>query len=219
MAAHAAGTGEGGSRRRALLRDIVVNAVLPFGAYLLLTARGVPVVPALAAGALFPAAAAIAGIARHRQVQALGVIVLAATAASILGALVFVSPFLALAKGSLITGMIGLVFLLSRAAPRPLVFHLASTGRDDAERAGAERLWAEVPGYRDLMRRLTTVWAVALLAEAALRLALIPLLPIEIFLPISEAMWITLFAVLTGWSWRYGARRMAQLRGGSAARA
>jgi hypothetical protein len=63
------------------------------------------------------------------------------------------------------------------------------------------------------MRRLTAIWAVGLLLEATVRLMLIPLLPIAVFLPISEAMWIVFFAAMTAWSWRYGTRV------GSAARA
>lgn len=38
---------------------------------------------------------------------------------------------------------------------------------------------------------------------------LIELLPLVVFLPISEAMWIIFFAAMTLWSWRYGSRQMA----------
>jgi hypothetical protein len=61
------------------------------------------------------------------------------------------------------------------------------------------------------MRRLTAIWAIALLGEATLRLALIPMLPIAIFLPVSEAMWIGFFTLMTAWSWRYGRRVVARL--------
>ena len=62
------------------------------------------------------------------------------------------------------------------------------------------------------MRRLTIVWTLALFVEASLRLILIPLLPIEIFLPVSEAMWIGFFALMMAWSWRYGRRRIESLQ-------
>ena len=96
-----------------LLSDVLFNAVLPYGTYLILTGRGISAVPALAAGAVFPISANIVGFMRDRKVQALGVIVLAAAATSAIGAVFFTSPFLALAKGSLITGTIGLLFLVS----------------------------------------------------------------------------------------------------------
>jgi hypothetical protein len=200
--------------RMILLRDIGVNAGLPYATYLLLSYQGVPTVQALAAGAIFPVAAIMLGFIRQRRVQALGLIVLVATVASILAALYFTSPFLALAKGSLFTGSLGVLFLGSLFGRRPLVFHLARLGGDEADRQHAETLWETVPQYRRVLRRITAVWAVALLIEASLRLILIPLLPIALFLPISEAMWLCCLGLMIAWSWRYGASQMDRIEQG-----
>src|SRR4051794_29553088 len=205
--------GDRRARRLALLRDIGINAVVPYVTYLALRHAGVAVVPALAAGAIFPAGAATLTFIRARRIDALGIIMLVATAASIVGALLFTSPYLLLAKGSLITGGIGVLFLASRVANRPLTFLLVSNpGQDRPGAARYDALWQQAPPFRQLMRRLTWIWGIALLAEATLRLLLIDMLPIELFLPISEVMWIGLFAGLTAWSWRYGNRRMAMYR-------
>jgi hypothetical protein len=212
MDASSAPQSKPGLSRNGLLRDVGVNAVLPYVTYLVLTHQGVPTVPALVAGAVFPASAALITMLRDRRVAALGLIVLAATAASVAGALWFTDPFLLLAKGSLVTGVIGLVFLASLAFRRPLVFHLATTGKDASARRQSEALWQTEPRYRSVMRRLTIVWAVALLAEATVRLVMIPLMPIAVFLPISEAMWIIFFAAMTAWSWRYGTRLRSAMR-------
>lgn len=193
-----------------MLRDIAVNAVAPYATYLVLRHFGVETVHALAAGAVFPIAGIIAGFARERRVQALGLIVLAATVASIVAALWLTSPFLVLAKGSFITAAVGVTFGASLFARRPLVFYLSTMGPDATARQEAETRWETAPVYRRLMRRITAVWAVALLAEATLRVVLIPLLPIAVFLPISEAMWICCFALMIGWSWRYARREMAR---------
>jgi hypothetical protein len=200
-----------GSDRRGLLRNIGINAVLPYATYLLLTHYGVATVPALVMGAVFPAADTLLGAVRSRRVEALGIIVLTATSASVLGALWFVSPFLILAKGSLVTGAIGSMFLVSLAFRRPLVFHIVLTGKDAVARDRAEALWQSKPALRHIMRKLTWIWAGALIAEATLRLMLIPLVPIAIFLPVSEVMWITFFAAMTAWSWRYGVRMRARM--------
>jgi len=202
------------TERTVLLRDIGINAGPPYATYLLLSYQGVPTVQALAAGAVFPVGAIIWGFVRQRRVQALGMIVLVATVASILAALYFTSPFLALAKGSLFTGSLGLAFLASLLAVRPLVFHLARLGQDEADQHHAETLWETVPRYRRLMRRITAVWAVALLIEASLRLILIPVLPIALFLPVSEAMWICCLGLMIAWCWRYGARQMDRIEAG-----
>lgn len=201
------------TRRRALARDVGVNAVLPYAAYLLLRGYGADVVPALAISAVFPAASVVLGALLRRRVEAIGLVVLAASAAGIVGGLWFTSPFLLLAKGSFITGTIGTLFLGSLLAPRPLVFHaVAATGQDAAAQARFAALWEARPEFRRLMRRMTVIWGLALYLEAGFRLLLMALLPIAAFLPLSEAMWIVFFALMMVWSWRYGGRRMEALR-------
>jgi hypothetical protein len=49
------------------------------------------------------------------------------------------------------------------------------------------------------------------MATAVERLALIPMPPIAIFLPVSEAMWIGFSALMTAWGWRYGRWAVARL--------
>ena len=199
------------SDRAVLLRDIAINAGLPYATYLILTWQGVPTVQALAAGAVFPVGAIVLGFIRERRVQALGVIVLAATLASMLAALYFTSPLLALAKGSLFSALFSTALLASLLARRPLVFHLATMGQDTTERQHSEALWNAEAGYRRMMRHITLAWAAAFIVEGSLRLALIPLLPIALFLPISEAMSLGCIGLMIAWSWRYGSREMARI--------
>ena len=196
-----------------MLPNILINAVAPYATYLVLRHFGVETVHALAAGAVFPVAGIILGFVREQRVQALGAIVLTATIASIAGALYFTSPFLALAKGSVLTGALGIAFVLSLFARRPLVFYLATMSADAELRQEAETRWQTEAVYRRLMRRITIVWAAALFVEATLRLVLIPLLPITVFLPVSEALWICCFLLMIGWSWRYAGRVMAREEG------
>ncbi len=196
------------SDRSRLIRDIVINAGLPYATYLLLSYEGVPTVKALAAGAVFPVGAIIFGFIRERRVQAIGMIVLAATVASILAALYFTSPFLALAKGSVFSAIFSLLLLGSLLARRPLVFHLAAVSQSPEDKQQAETLWETEPRYRRLMRNITAVWAGAFLAEGSLRLMLIPLLPIAAFLPISEAMSLGCIGLMVAWTWRYASRQM-----------
>ncbi len=58
--------------RLALVRDITVNAIAPYVTFLLLRANGVDIVPALAAGAIFPAGATIFALVRDRRIDAYG---------------------------------------------------------------------------------------------------------------------------------------------------
>jgi hypothetical protein len=198
-----------GPGRRGLIRDIGVNAVLPYATYLGLTAWGVDSVPALVAGAVFPVAAILFGAIRQRRVQAIGIIVLTATAASVASALWFTSPFLALARGALMTALMAIVLLGSLLAHRPLLFHLANAVQDAAARQQAEVEWDTQPASRRMMRYLTAIWGVALLTEAALSLALITLLPVAVVMPLNEVLFWAWFAALALWTYRYAQQATA----------
>jgi uncharacterized membrane protein len=93
-------------------------------------------------------------------------------------------------------------------ARRLLVFHLAAISQDAEDRQHAEALWEREPRYRRLMRHITVVWAGAFIVEGSLRLALIPVLPIALFLPISEAMSLGCIGLMVAWTWRYASRQM-----------
>jgi hypothetical protein len=189
-------------------KDILVSAGLPYLTFLYLSSQGVSTVTALAVGAIFPIGSIVIAFVRSRRIQAIGILTLSATLASVIASLYFNSAYLALAKGSLITGCVGLVFGLSLFAKRPLVFYLKSS---DAEgRARAETLWQTAPQFRKTMRFITAVWCIGLMSEAIVRLVLIPLMPVDVFLPVSEVMWIACFGLLMVWSYRYGRSKMAK---------
>ncbi|HEY1932373.1 MAG TPA: VC0807 family protein [Acetobacteraceae bacterium] len=196
--------------RSKFVRDILINAVCPYATYLVLTHQGFSTVYALTPGAVFPAGATIFDFVRERRVQALGLIVLAAVGASVLGALYFQSPFLVLAKGSLIDAVLGLLFLLSLLLPRPLVYYLVTMGQDAEGRADMTALWNEDAVYRRVLIRLTIFWGVGLLAEAALRVWLILLLPVAVFLAVGDVLGMVFVAAMIAGSWWYGRRAMPQ---------
>jgi hypothetical protein len=192
--------------RRGLIRDIGVNAVAPYATYLGLTAYGVDTVWALVAGAIFPTAAILFSAIRQRRVQAIGLIVLAATAASVASALWFTSPFLALARGAVMTALIAVVLLASLLMRRPLLFHLANAGQDAEVRRESEAEWAAEPALRQMMWRLTAIWGVALLAETALSLLVIASLPVGVVIPVNEVLFWACFGALAFGSYKYSQR-------------
>jgi hypothetical protein len=82
-------------------------------------------------------------------------------------------PRLLIAKDSLVTGGFGAACLLSLPLPRPLMFYFGAKFATDGTREGLER-WASLWQYVDFRRsqyRLTVVWGLGFLLEAALRIA------------------------------------------------
>jgi hypothetical protein len=201
-----------------LIRDIGVNAVLPYAAYLGLTAWGADTVWALVAGAVFPTASILFGAVRQRRVQAIGIIVLVATAASVASALWFTSPFLALARGALMTTLMAAVLLGTLLARRPLLFHLAKAGQDAVGRREAEAEWQADPAFRRMMRLLTAFWGLGLLVEAGLSLLVIASLPVSAVIPVNEVLFWAFFGALGYGSYRYSQRMSAAASSGEPAR-
>src|SRR5258707_14243943 len=98
----------------------VFDIVGPLVAYSLLRSAGFSAVTALVLSGVFPAAGVIIGIIQHRQVDALGVLVLAGIAVGAILGLVSHNTKLGLDEGSGPTALLGLTCLGSVATPRPL---------------------------------------------------------------------------------------------------
>jgi hypothetical protein len=178
---------------------LLFNAIAPFATYEILTGRGVSAVVALAVGALFPLAAiALSGV-RTRRLDPFAAVTLASIAAGLIGGLAFDSARILLVKDSIITATIGLAFLGSLAARRPLIFVFARQLVDDP--AALEQRWS-VPAGRRRFRVLTLVWGVALVAEASGRIALSFVMAPGVFMVVSPLLAVAVFASVGRWSLR-----------------
>ena len=111
-------------------------------------------------------------LARHRHFDALSAnvligIVLSLAPMAITGA----SQNLALDE-PMVSGMIGVAFLVSLALPRPMVFYMARStlARESVKWASEfEQEWRERPKLVHRIRIMTLVWGIGLIAENALR--------------------------------------------------
>ena len=180
---------------------LLINALAPFGTYEILTAHGVSEVTALAVGALFPLAAVAVSAIRNRRLDPFAAVTLAAIAVGLIGGLVFDSARILLVKDSIITATIGLAFLGSLAARRPLIFVFARRLVDDP--AVLEQRWS-VPEGRRRYRTLTLGWGVALVAEATARIALSFVLATGVFMVVSPLLAVAVFGLVTAWTLRLG---------------
>jgi intracellular septation protein A len=202
---------------RGLLVNLCFNVVLPLIAVNVLEARGVGIVTALAISAVFPALETGATWIRLRRLDTLGAISLAFITLGVGASLVSGDVHFALAKESFFSGVFGLICLGSLLAPRPLMFFLGrtfSTGGDPARETLWNERWA-VAGFRNVIRRMTFVWGVAYVSEAALRIVLVYALPVNAALVVSPTLAMAVTAALVFWTIRYGRnaeRRGAELR-------
>jgi hypothetical protein len=209
------------------LRSIAMIAVFdiagPLVAYNLLRSAGFSPVAALVLSGVFPAAKVIAGIIKHRRVDAVGVLVLAGIAVGAVLGLVSHNPKLVLDEGSVGTAVFGLLCLGSLARAKPLIYRLAIEFIGPDTRQGREftDLW-QYREFRHTFQVITAVWGAAYLAEAAARVVIVASTSTGTALATSKVMPYAVAAVLSAWTVGYGRyqkRRGEALAAGFAAQA
>jgi hypothetical protein len=199
------------ARLRNRLEPVAMIAVFdiagPLVTYSVVRSAGQGAVPALLLSGIFPALGVLLGFARHRRVDAVGVLVLAGVAVGTILGLVTGNERLILVEGSVPTAIFGLACLGSLWASRPLIFRFAlefigadtPTGHDFAAR------W-QYTGFRRVFRLFTLVWGAAYLAEAAARVVIIEMASTGTALTVSKIMPYAVAALLIGWTNVYGKR-------------
>lgn len=116
------------------------------------------------------------------------------------------SPRMLLLRESLVSGAVGVAFLLSLPMRRPLIFYLARATVAREVAGGAERmdaLWHESPFLAVSMRTMTAVWGVGLTCETALRSWMAWTWPVERFLVVSPFTGYGIYGALLLWTLWY----------------
>lgn len=194
--------------------ELVVNLFLPWLVYRL-------TLPALGSlGALYASAAppllwSLAEFAKVRRVDALSVIVLLGIGLSVVAMAIGGSARVLLVRESLVSGLIGVAFLVSLLRERPIVYYLAcaTIARQEADGVSRfNRVWNERPLLRANLRMMTAVWGTALTAEMLLRCWLAWHWPVERSLVVLPIVSYTIYGVLMLWTWRMQKRMRARER-------
>ncbi len=157
--------------RASFVVELAVNLLLPWLAYRLAVPHWGET-GGLIASAVPPLAWSALELARFRRVDALSVMVLLGIVLSIAAMALGGSARMLLLRESLVSGAIGVAFLVSLLMTRPLVFYLAraTVARELADGAARiEALWRERPAFVSAIRLMTAVWGAGLTGETALR--------------------------------------------------
>lgn len=195
------------SRLHSAAKIVVFDIAGPLVAYSLLRSAGLSSVLALVLSGAFPTLGIVAGLARNRRVDAIGVLVLAGIAVGTVLGLVTGNARLVLVEGSVPTAVFGLLCLGSLWSRRPLIFRFALEfmGADTPRGRDFEGLW-RYEGFRHAFRLFTVVWGVVYLAEAAARVVIVETTSTATALSVSKVMPYAVAAVLAGWMTIYGRR-------------
>lgn len=149
---------------------LCINVLLPVLAYRLAYPHW-GLAGGLAASALPPIAWMAWDFARFSHFDALSAMIVASIVLS-LAAVPFGGPQNRALEEPMVSGMIGLVFLLSLTLRRPIVFYLARStlARENDDGVSTfEQNWHERPRLAAEIRLMTLVWGMGLIAENTLR--------------------------------------------------
>src|ERR1700761_6941098 len=191
--------------RPGFVLELAVNFLLPWLAYRLALPR-LGETGALIASAVPPIVWSLIELVRFRRVDALSVLVVTGIVLSVAAMALGGSPRMLLLRESLVSGAVGVVFLLSLPMRRPLIFYLAraTVAREMAGGAAHfEALWRERPALASAMRLMTLVWGIGLTGETALRSWMALTWPIERFLVVSPFIGYGIYGGLALWTLWY----------------
>ena len=185
-----------------ILVSILVGGVSTYVVYVLLRPH-FKEVSCLLTGSLFPAALEAVSFVRHRRLDSVSTLNLVALAISALIAVTGGSARFMLMKESLVTGAIGIGFLLSLLFRRPAQFYLGRqfvTGNLPGRVSRYNAAWEAVPYMRTVLRTTTTVWGTAFLFEVAVRVVLVFRVSTRRALALGPIIFYSTMLAVVGWS-------------------
>ncbi len=196
-----------------MVRGLAWDIVLPLVTYYTLHLLGVGDWAALLTAMLVAGARVALVAVRSRTATPFAIVMVISFGMGLALAFVTGDIRFLLLKDSLTTATVGVVFLVMTALGQPLTLAAARTWQPEL----AERMTAQfrtVPAVRHWHVTASTVWGVGLLVEAALRVPLVYLLPVDVVVGGSAALAVAAYAALIAWTGWYLRRARAARRFG-----
>ncbi|GHB39449.1 hypothetical protein GCM10010347_06140 [Streptomyces cirratus] len=192
---------------------IGLNVVAPVITYNQLHAHGWSEFSALLISSAWPVLDSAVSLAWRRKLDEFAIVTLVFLVITAVVSLVGAHSARALLiKDSCVTGLFGLLCLATLLAPRPLMFYFGrkfATDGTPESTAWWNGLW-QYEGFRRTLTVMTTVWGVAYLVEAGVRVALTYILDTDTMVTVSPVMIYTVLGLLAVWTARYGKRSQAE---------
>lgn len=200
---------------RSIVLSILLNGLAPVVIYNLLLNHFSSFISLLIA-TLIPLLDNLFHIMKYRKTDAFGLFMLTGFVLSLIAFLLGGNEKLILMRESFVTGILGLIFIGSLFYSKPLIYHFAirfSENKESEQRSKFANNW-EISYFRFVIRLMTAVWGIALLAEAIIKVILVYELSISAFLAISQIIFYSILGVTILWTViyrKYAKTRLAKL--------
>ncbi|NRD80389.1 hypothetical protein HPT25_24005 [Bacillus sp. BRMEA1] len=190
---------------------MVINGAIPMVVYNLLL-HYFSSFNALLIATLIPLADNLYHLLKHRRSDSFGLFMLTGFILSLLAFMLGGNERLILLRESLVTGLLGCIFIGSLFFSKPLIYHFAirfSVNNQDDMKGEFAKNW-ELPYFRFVIRIMTVIWGITLLGEAIIKTILVYELSIPAFLAVSQVVFYGAIGVAILWTILY--RRYAKKR-------
>jgi hypothetical protein len=196
--------------RRHLIKQVVLELVVPLAGYYALRALGASQWLALVLGSLLVVPRIGFDVLRHKRLDGMAMFTLTLMLAGAVMSLVTGDPRVLLVRDSWLGCLVGLWMLGSVPTQRPVMRMAARTivvikiGEAGAAQWAAR--WDNDPAFRKHLRVLTAVWGAGFALDAGVRVLLAYTLPLDSVPAVSSAQWMVVLAALSAFHIRYVGR-------------
>ncbi|NOU93725.1 hypothetical protein GC093_10895 [Paenibacillus sp. LMG 31456] len=186
--------------RNEIIFTVLLNIAMPYLAYQLL----IPYtsgLTALSVAALIPLCDSLVSLIRTKKISAFSSFIFLGIVLGIIAVFIGGDERFILLRESYITGIMGILFLVSLFFSRPLIYYFAERfmGRDSA----LNDKWSKFPGVRKTFRLITLVWGISLLFESGVKVLLVYSLSISEFLIVSPIVAYGIIGLTIWWNVHY----------------
>ncbi|MBB1154593.1 hypothetical protein H4281_15745 [Amycolatopsis sp. DR6-1] len=189
-----------GSLRQLPLLEVLAPLAVFYG----LRWLGVNQFVALLAGSVIPVVGAVRGLVAERRVSGVRLFVLGTMAVTVAGSFVTGSPRALLVRGAVLTVALGLFLCATLFFRRPFLYEAARSVLGEEKQRVWERNWDDFPPFRQLLWRISLIWGIACLADAAIRVAVALLLPVDVVPVLDDGLLVVTLLVLLAVQRLYG---------------
>lgn len=186
---------------KALVRGLAWDIGLPVVTYYALHLFGAGDWAALLSATLVAAARVALVAIRHHSLNAFGLLMVIVFGLGLVLSFVTGDPRFLLLKDSITTAVVGLTFLSMAALGHPLTLEAARSWSPDRAAELLTQFRTSAPARRWHLK-MSAVWGLGMLAEAAVRVPLVYLLPIDVMVVVSAALTVAAFGALILWTGR-----------------
>lgn len=184
-----------------VLMSVIINGVIPVILYNIFLPYFTNITALLIATSV-PLADNLIFILKYRKIDAFALFMLTGFVLSIVAFFIGGSEKLILLRESFVTGVLGLVFIVSLLFSKPLIYHFAikfMAGNTNSNQQTFLDGWNQ-PYFRFVLRLMTAVWGLALVGEAIIRIILVYKLSVSSFLAFSQLTFYLILGITILWT-------------------